>query len=159
MRLNQKQFDALAKKAFGSVLEPHGFSCASSKRCTFYRKASEDLYHFIVPDPLIRLPKYDIKVFFSSPILEQESWAEKFPDDLGIPTDSCSYLHAVSGVGPDQQLFWCRTEEGLLNDFDQRIRPALLSHAIPYLSRYQSLQSAVPAIRHKHYLGIAEKYR
>jgi hypothetical protein len=157
--LSAKKFDALAKKAFGSILEPEGFSCLESTRCTFYRQIADDLFHFVVPDQLRNLPKYDVKVFFNSPRLEPGAWEGKFPDDIGIPTDTWSSLHSTSGVGPDQQLFWCRTEEGFLKDFEGRVRPALIMHAIPYLRGYMSLTQAIPAIRSKHYRAIAATCR
>lgn len=159
MSLSAKKFDALARSAFGSVLEAEGFSCTDSMRCTFYRQASDDLFHFVMPDPLRNLPKYDVKVFFSSPLLEQGAWESNFPDNLGIPTDTWSFLHSVSGVGPDQQLFWCRTEDGFLKDFEDRVKPALTRHALPFLKGYASLAQAIPAIRSKHYRAVAESCR
>ena len=138
-RLSQKQFDLVARRAFGSVLEPHGFSCADSKWCTFYRPLGNDLYHFIVPDRLRRLPKFDIHVFAHSPVLDPENWETRFPDTVGFPTGSLSYLHSRTGVGPDQELYFCRTEEGLMRDFEGRVKPALITFALPFLDRIKSL--------------------
>jgi hypothetical protein len=137
-RLTQKQFDILARRAFEPVLRSHGFSCERSNHCTFYRRMPGDIYHFIVPDPLRRLPKYDVKVFAHSPRLEA-AWDAKFPDALGIPTGSLSALHSRTGVGPNQELFFCRTEEGFIRDFEVRVRPALGIFALPYLDRLKSL--------------------
>jgi hypothetical protein len=62
-------------------------------------------------------------------------------------------------VGPDQQLFWCRTEDGFLKDFEDRVKPALTRHALPFLKGYASLAQAIPAIRSKHYRAVAESCR
>ncbi|TGN38672.1 hypothetical protein [Marinobacter confluentis] len=149
------QFDKVAREAFGTILEPLGFSCSESQACTFYKAVSADLYHFVMPDQLHNLPKYDVKIFFHSPLLEPASWDDKFPDALGIPTESWSYLSSRSGVGPRQELFWCRTEEGFLRGFEEKVKPALLGFAVPYFDSVQTLGQAVPLIKSKHYAAVA----
>lgn len=149
------QFDKVAREAFGSFLEPLGFSSTESKACTFYREVSAGFYHFVMPDQLRNQPKYDVKVFFHSPLLEPESWRDWFPDALGIPTESWCYLSSRSGVGPRQELFWCRTEDGFMRGFEEKVKPALLGFAVPYFDSIQTLEQAVPLIKSKQYAAVA----
>ena len=136
--LTHKQFDAAACTALADTIGPLGFSCSASKGCTFYRRINSDLFHFVLLDSLTRSSKFDVKVFAHSPLLEGE-WSAKFPDDLGIPTGSLSYLHSQNGVGPDQQLYFCKTIDVFSHDFEARVKPALLKFAIPYLDRIGSV--------------------
>ena len=46
--MTPKKFDALAKRYFGEVLEPKGFSCSGSEAATFYRHVSPDIVHFVL---------------------------------------------------------------------------------------------------------------
>ncbi|WP_156480531.1 hypothetical protein [Aquipseudomonas alcaligenes] len=149
------KFDRIAREAFGSVLGPLGFSCSESKACTFYKKVGTELYHFVMPDQLSGQEKYDIKVFFHSPLLEPTAWNDKFPDTLGIPTDSWSYLSSRTGVGPRQELFWCRTEEGFMRNFESKVKPALLQFVAPYFDSIQTLEEAIPLIKSRHYVAVA----
>ena len=148
-RLSRKQFDAEARRALSEVLGSHGFDCAASEGSTFYREASAGLFHIVLLDPLARLPKFDVRVFPHSPLLEGDGWAEKFPDSLGIPTGSLSYLHSRNGVGPDQELFFCKSTEVFLQDFGARVKPALLRFALPYLDRIRSV-SAIGELKGLH---------
>lgn len=70
--LSTKEFEALAREAFGAVLAPYGFSANDSKRCTFWRKVSVDVYHFVMPDESLRQPQYTVNVFPHSPRLQQD---------------------------------------------------------------------------------------
>lgn len=65
----------------------------------------------------------------------------------------------AEGVGLSQEWFWCRTEEGLLRDFAERVKPALLGHAVPYLDRVRRYQDLLPLIRSRYYrmqAGLSE---
>lgn len=148
-RITRTQFDALARKSLGEVLGAHGFQCTLSKRSTFYREVTQGLFHVVLLDPLVRLPKYDVKIFPQSPLLEGEEWSRKFPDDLGIPTGSLSYLSSRTGVGPDQELYFCGSADIFEIDFNARVKPALVRFALPYLDKIGSC-SAIASLKGLH---------
>lgn len=149
-KLSARQFDVLAREAFGAVLAPYGFSASDSRRCTFWRKVSPEVYHFVMPDKSRRHPQYTVNVFPHSPRLEQE-FSAKFPDNLGFATDVESYLSSKE-IGMRQQWFWCRTAEGFRRNFDELVRPALLSHAIPYLDQIQTFEDLARVVRRGPYV-------
>ncbi len=152
--MTPKKFDALAKRYFGELLEPKGFSCSGSEASTFYRHVPPDIVHFILVDLGSGGSWYDVKVFASSPKIEPE-FENKFPDSVGVPSGSLCYLHTSSGVGPDQKRYSCKTEEDFVRVFSSEVAPAIDAKAIPYLDRISSIQSLLPFIRHDFYLGIA----
>ncbi len=145
-RLSSKLFHRYARKAFGEVLEPFGFLCQGTKYSTFWRKINKDIYHFILPDLSLRNFLYDLHVFPHSPVLDEE-FRRKFPDDLGFTTDSFSYLHSKTGVGPDQQGYRCRTKEGFLRNFNNLVKPALLNYAVPYLDQIKTIEDMSHVIK------------
>lgn len=149
-KLSTKEFETLAREAFGAVLAPHGFSANDSRHCTFWRKASAEIYHFVVPDKSRRNPQYTVNVFPHSPRLDAD-FSTKFPDDLGFATDVESYLSSKA-VGMYQEWFWCRTVDGFRRDFEARVRPALLSHAIPLLDQIESLEAMARVVRRGPYV-------
>ncbi|MFN3151366.1 hypothetical protein [Bremerella sp.] len=153
--MKAKQFDKLAKEAFGSVLHDFGFTSEGSRWCTFHRQVNEDIYHFILPDLSSRGVWYDVKVFATCPRLDP-LFSEKFPDSLGIPTDYC-YL-APSGIGLDQTSFNTKSEENFRNRFKIQVASLLTNVAIPYLDRIQSLEDLLPLIQSPHYIAIASFY-
>lgn len=154
--MKAKQFDKLAKEAFGSVLDELGFSSDQSRRCTFYRRVNDDLYHHIIPDLLRSGERYDVMVFPFCPRLDP-LFSEKFPDSLGIPTGSFCYL-APSGVGPDQTLFDASSEESFSSVFNSQVAPLLKSIAVAYLDKVQSLENMLPLIRSPHQKALASFY-
>ena len=151
--MTPKQFDHTAVALFGSALGPHGFSSDKSRFCTFYRKASAEVYHIILPDLGSRGAWYDVKVFPASPVLDP-LFESQFPDDLGIPTDNWSYL-SDRGIGLDQERFNCMSEENFRRRFNGTVKDLLLKHAIPYLDRIQTVQDILPLIRVRMYHGFA----
>ncbi len=151
--MTPKQFDKAVLKLFGPVLMEQGFTSEGSRCCTFYRKASSEVYHFLVPDPGSRGAWYDIKVFPSSPALDP-LFAERFPDDLGIPSDSWSYL-SERGVSLDQGRFNCKTEENFVNRFEKTVRKLLTDTAIPYLDQLQQVTDMLPIIKRPGFMGLA----
>lgn len=144
--LTHKQFDRLARELFGDVLAPHGFSCDASKRCTFTRQMSDRVYHIIMPDPLRRIPWYDINVFPTSPAFH-EDFNERFPDDLGVTLDSGGKLSETAGIGMDQQLFNCACESNMRNGFEKTVAGLLESVAIPFLDGIRSYEDILPHLR------------
>lgn len=155
--LSAKQFYRIARRAFGEVLEPSGFSFADSKTCTFYRQKGPDIWHIVRPVRSFRLPKYDLWVFPHSPRIEHQ-FQQKFPDDLSPPTDVWCKLHPTEGVSLSQEWYSCRTEDGMLRDFAERVAPALMNYALPYLDRICSYDDLLPLIRSRYYrqqLGLS----
>jgi len=145
-KLSAKQFYRIACRAFGEVLEPAGFTSADSKVCTFYRQKGRE----IRPVRSFRLPQYELWLFPHSPRIEPQ-FQEKFPDGLSPPTDVWCKLHPTEGVGLSQEWYWCRTEEGMLRDFAERVAPALVNYALPYLDRICSCEDLLPLIRSRYY--------
>jgi hypothetical protein len=152
--MNGNSFDRVAREYFGEVLLPMGFSCAGSKFSNFHRQISDDIIHVVVPDLMRGGTRYDVKVFATSPKIEPD-FGERFPDDIGIPSGALSFLHPVTGVGPHQKIFHCKTEDGFIRGFLSEVAPALSSKALPYLENISTLESLIPTIRHDFYLGAA----
>ena len=144
--LNKRQFDKVARELFGSVLNPHGFSCDQSKRCTFVRMIDVDVFHIIMPDPGTRCAWYDINVFPGSPRF-YDDFAEKFPDDLGFTLDSWSKLSESAGIGMDQQQFNCKYESNMRNRFEKTVIGLLENVAIPFLDTIQTYEDILPHLR------------
>jgi|LakMenE18May11ns_1017448.scaffolds.fasta_scaffold9065075_1 hypothetical protein len=144
--LTRRQFDKLARELFGAVLSPYGFSCNESKRCTFVRQISDDVFHIILPDPGPRCTWYDVNVFPTSPKFYAD-FAEKFPDDLGFTLDSWSKLSESAGVGMDQQQFNCKYESNMRNRFAQTVALLLTDVAVPFLDRIQTYKDILPHLR------------
>ncbi|MDB4766172.1 hypothetical protein OAG71_00645 [bacterium] len=144
--LTKRQFDKLARELFSRVLEPHGFSCEESKRCTFVRPVGDDVFHIILPDPGTRCAWYDINVFPTSPRFYID-FAEKFPDDLGFTLDSWSKLSETAGIGMDQQQFNCKYESNMRNRFEKTVVKLLENVAIPFLDTIQTYEDILPHLR------------
>ncbi len=151
--MTPKLFDKTVREFFRPVLQEHGFTTDRSQHCTFHRKASDQIYHFIVPDLGSRGAWYDIKVFPSSPLIDP-FFVERFPDDMGIPSDSWSYL-SERGVGMDQGQFNCKSEENFVQRFEKTVRELLINSAIPYLNQFQTIENLIPVIRRPGFMGLA----
>ncbi|EDL60367.1 hypothetical protein [Gimesia maris] len=150
--MTPKQFDKVARQLFAGVLSAYGFTCEGSRYCTFYRKYSDELFHFVLPDLGTHGTWFDVKVFPASPLLDP-LFQEDFPDDVGIPTDSYSYL-SERGIGLDQEKFNCKTEENMRHRFEASVRPALEDRAIPYLDQFCSIDDIVPVLSNPIFRGI-----
>ncbi len=153
--MRAKVFNSLAKELFGEVLIPLGFTTQGSKRCTFYRKVGNEVFHFITPDMGLRGAWYDVLVFPHSPAI-YPLFNQRFPNGMGVPTDSFSYL-TENGIS-SQAMFNCKNEENMRRRFMNTVGPALLKVAIPYLDRFQSVSDIIPVIRHPSFLGFALNY-
>src|SRR5262245_30193226 len=155
--MTEKQFNGLARECFGAVLIPAGFANEGSVAATFYRAAPDDVFHFVLPEMGRSGTWYDIHVFPQSPHIEPR-FTQRFPDDLGFPTDMFSFLSENDGVGSTQEQFSCRTEEHFRRSFEKRVRRLLLEVAVPYLTRFQSVADIIPVIQHPYFLGFALHY-
>jgi hypothetical protein len=151
--MTNRTFERIALELFGEVLCPAGFVHERSQHCTFYRKIQDDLYHVVLPDPGTRGVWYDVKVFPTSPVLEP-LFEERFPDNLSVPSDSSCYLSAT-GVGPDQETYHCRTEEGFRRNFSLHCKPALTSYGVPYLDAVIRFEDLVPLVGIPVFRGLA----
>lgn len=147
------EFDLLATELFGEVLLPLGFTHQKSARCTFYRLVGNEVFHFVMPDIGRRGAWYDIRVFPHTPAI-YPLFDQRFPDNLGIPTDRFSLL-SEKNVGPDQSQFHCKNEDAFRRDFAANVGPSLARVAIPYLDRFRTVADIVPVIRHPSFLGFA----
>lgn len=147
--MTPKHFGKVARELFAGVLSDYGFSCDESRFCTFYRQQTEEVYHFVLPDLGARGAWFDVKVFPASPLLDP-LFNDQFPDDVGIPTDSFSYL-SERGIGLDQEKYNCKSEDNFRRRFDLSVQPALREQAIPYLDQFQSLQDIVPVLKAPHF--------
>lgn len=150
--MKEKQFDLLVKENFGRILKPHGFSSDLSKYSTFYREVSDNIYHVIMPDLSADGSWFDIRVFATSSVIEPD-FSGRFPDEIGVPSDSFSLLHPRFGVGARQQKYRCKTEEGFVRNFNKDVMPALEDKAIPYLDEINSLKDLATHVRRDFYLG------
>jgi hypothetical protein len=149
-KLAAAKTDVVIRRTLAEVLEPVGFSWAGSKIGTFHRQAGADIWHLIRPVRRVGLPQYEVQVFPHSPRIEPR-FQELFPDDLSPPTDAWHKLHPTEGVGLSQEWYGCRTEEILLRDFAERVKPALLAHALPYLDRIATYEDLRPLILSPYY--------
>jgi len=145
-QLTKRQFDKLARELFGSVLSPHGFTCDESKRSTFTRQVSDDVYHVILPDVGTRCAWYDINVFPTSPKFHDD-FDHRFPDDLGFTLDVWSKLSETAGIGMDQQQFNCKYEVNMRERFNKTVVGLLTDVAIPFLDTIQTYDDIIPHLR------------
>ena len=152
--MKRKEFDQLAIQCFGEVLAPHGFEVERSRCSRFYRQCSDDIHHLIVPGQRTSRTQYEVRVFATSPKIEA-NFDSLFPDELGIPSASYSFLNPYDGVGPSQELYWCRTVEGFVRNFKQKVEPLLVSKAIPFLDGFESLRDLLPYLDGAFYTGMA----
>lgn len=151
--MTPKAFDKLARELFSETLVPLGFCCDKSKACTFYRTVGNGLWHVIMPDLGTRGAWYDVKVFPCCESLEP-LFAQRFPDEVGIPTDSFCYLSS-KGVGHSHEQFNCKSEENFRNRYQRTVGPSLVQFAIPYLNAIATLEQMVPFIRAPFYRATA----
>jgi len=150
--MNLRQFEILVKKHFGHVLEPIGFRTERSNHSTFYRQASKEIYHIIMPDLSSDGTWFDIRVFATSSLIEP-NFEALFPDELRIPSGMFSLLHPKTGVGADQKQYRCKYEEGFIRNFKKEVIPAIVDKALPYLDLINDLSDLVPLIKSDFYLG------
>lgn len=148
--MSPKKFDALVIKHFGGLLAEYGFSAAGSKLSTFWRQIENDVYHFILADPMRYSDTYSVKVFYSSPKIDPEFTA-RFPDSLGIPTDVYCELRPKVGIAQGGAKFPCKDESTFVRGFECAVRPALIELAIPYLDQIRTVEQMLNLARHPYF--------
>ena len=133
----------LIEENFGSILKEHGFTTSDSNKSVFWRKTEDGLYHYISVWRALRKPKYDIMVFAFHPSFDDD-FDKKHPDEIGCPING--YLHPKFGVGVRAEQLFCKTKEGFERDFENKGKPMLLQHALPFLDKIQNLNDLEPLI-------------
>jgi len=154
--LSTSQRYRLSKTKLSAVLSPYGFSSEGSKRAVFWRKANDDVYHYIVLSRRFRDSVYDVLVFPHSPSLDT-NFFDNYPDNLTLTTDMASNLHRKFGVGVSQDPIRCRTAEGFNRNFDKITAPMLRKHAIPYLDKLRNLSDLQEIITTGPYVEVINK--
>lgn len=152
--MTKTEFKRIIRTNFDPILTPHGFSCEGSKRCAYWRKASDDIYHIISPDILRSGERYDIVVYASSPLIYGDFW-DRFPDWIPYTNGSNGYLSPEDGVSDYQKLYFCGNLDAFMNSFKRDAAPALASVAIPYLDKIQTIEDLIPTIRDGGMMGAA----
>jgi len=150
----QSTFNRLAGELFCNLLHQFGFTNQGSQHLTYYRTTSEGVYHVVAPSLGRSGTWYCVRVFPHSPHIDPQ-FDSRFPDRLGIPTDSWSCLSEHDGVNLTQQQFNCKSEENLRKRFERTVAPLLANVALPYLDQFQAVPDILPVIRHSSFLGFA----
>jgi hypothetical protein len=156
--MNSEDFYILAADYFGRELTANGFKCDGSKTSTYYRWVTDDIVHVVRPFLSKNGTWYDIRVFATSPMIDF-LFESRFPDSIGIPSDSFSYLHPSTGVGCDQKQYHCKSAESFVRSFEQTVAPALRQHAVPFLDRIATIGELVSTVRNPLFraIGIWQK--
>ncbi len=152
--MTKTEFKRLVRINFDPLLNSHGFSCKDSKRCVYWRKAPNDIYHIISPDVLRGGERYDVVVYASSPVIYGDFW-DRFPDWIPYTNGNNGYLSPEEGVGDYQKLYFCRNPDAFMNSFKRDVAPALMNIAIPYLDKIQTIEDLIPTIRPSGMMGAA----
>ena len=137
--MQSREFYRLFNKLLPPVLEPHGFVKDGSKKATFYRQTEGQVYHIITPWLTGRGGKwFDIKVLATSPLIEI-NFSEEFPDYLGMPPNRMTGLKSDGMALSASHVFRGNKSEGLIRNFNNHAKPAILKYAVPYLDDIQNL--------------------
>jgi hypothetical protein len=152
--MTKAEFKRLIRANFDPILTPHGFSCEGSKRCVYWRKVSDEIYHIISPDALRRVDRYDVVVYATSPVIE-EDFFDKFPDWVPYTNGDVGYLSPERGVGDYQKLYFCGNPDAFMTSFKRDTAPALANIAVPYLDKIQTMEDLIPTIRPGGMMGAA----
>lgn len=138
--MKSREFYRLFNKLLSQLLIPHGFTNSGSKKATFHRQTDGEVYHIIVPWRVGRGGQwFDIKVLATSPLVDL-SFSKSFPDNLGMPHDRLTGLELHGMVNSANHVFRGNKPEGLIRNFNNQAKPAIVEHAIPYLDKIQTLK-------------------
>lgn len=152
--MNQKPFDRLVIKYIWPILKEHGFHRDGNHADVFFRKANEDVYHFVALHRMRSGDRYYAMVYFSSPII-LEDFHERLPEGIPMANANRHYLSPEDGVEDYQKMFFCRYEDSFLTSFERDFKPALLQYGLPYLDNIQSVEDMIPFLRHDSFRGPA----
>ncbi len=143
--MNNKLFDKLVRKHVGATLEPYGFTCEKSRHSTFYRQASDEIYHVVFTELGGGGSWFHFEIVPVSSLIIPD-FESNFPDDFGFPNGGRSRLHSRLGVGMDRTTFRCSKEEGFVRNYQGEAELALESIALPYLDKIQTLKELRPYV-------------
>ncbi|MGX5712591.1 hypothetical protein ACWKWJ_07825 [Sphingopyxis terrae subsp. ummariensis] len=139
---------------FDPILAPHGFSCGGKTNVIYWRKLSTSIVHVIVVAAMQQNTRYQILVFGTSPVVEDE-FETRFPNDLHIVNAPKCYLSPEDGVSDYQKLYFCGNPDAFMTSFKRDAAPALVNSAIPYLDKIQTIENLIPTIRLGGMMGAA----
>ena len=134
------------------MLRPYGFTDEASRYSTFYRQIGPEVFHIICPSRRRDGDNFEILMYPTSPVIDP-SFASRFPDELGVPTNLYPYL-GENGIGYPQ-LFNCRYEDDIRRRFEKSIKLPLLTAALPYLDPIKTIADMIPLLKHQGPLGFA----
>lgn len=134
----------LARKLFSEVLEGHGFTSTGSRRSTFWRKVSDELYHIVEPDAYGGSLR--VRLYPTTPVVYPD-FDQKFPDSTWMPMAACERLGEHEGVGRVPFTFNCENEQRLRCEFAERVKPPLTKYGLPYLDRIRNLSDVAQLLK------------
>ena len=139
--MRSREFYKLSAELMSPVLKPQGFNNDGSKRSVFHRQVSDNIFHCIIPWLKGRGgATFEIRVLATSPLIDIE-FAERFPDELGMPLDRMTDLDPTKGVTfISDHTFRGNKKEGFIRNFNNQAKPAIIEHAIPYLDKIDTLE-------------------
>jgi hypothetical protein len=160
--MKAREFKTLMRELLGPVLEPAGFTAQGSKHSVFWRKASQDVYHLVIPAQSRWNAVYYLHICATSPEVEP-NFAADFPDRGAIITSRAYRLgrpvywiggwqSAMAGTGG---LFRCDDEATLRADFEKRAKPLLVRYGLAYLNHLKTISDFIPWIEHPLTLAFA----
>lgn len=143
--MSPKKFSLMSRKYIGTFLSLYKFEAIGEKSPLYYRVNENDIYHIVSPRLGSRGVWFDVMVYGHSPKL-RDTFEQDFPEKLTVPSDSLSYLHPITGVGIDQEMYRCRTDEGFIRNFNQQAKPAIEKFGLPYLDKLKTLDDVIATI-------------
>ncbi|SIN60916.1 hypothetical protein SAMN02745824_0770 [Parasphingorhabdus marina DSM 22363] len=155
--MNQKSFDKLVIEHIWPILKEHGFQRDGENADIFFRKANEDVYHFVGLHRLRSGDRYYAMAYFSSPVII-EDFHKRFPESIPMANANRHYISPEDGVEDYQKMYFCRYEDSFLTSFERDFKPALLKHGLPYLDNIQSVEDMIPFLRSDRFRGPALLY-
>jgi hypothetical protein len=152
--MTRAEFKRFVRSNFDPILIPQGFSCGGILNVIYWRKVGGEIFHLIAVSALQQNTRYQIMVFGSSPIIEDD-FESRFPNDLHIVNAPTCYLSPEDGVSDYQKLYFCGNPDAFMTSFKRDTAPALANIAIPYLDKIQTMEDLIPTIRPGGMMGAA----
>lgn len=151
--MRDQEFDKTIRRIVGPVVEGWGFSSEGGCGCTFRRKISDELFHFIAFDLKAQGSVFEVQVFPATPKLGTEQWAS-FPDFVGIPTGRTAGLNAKLGVGAGASRFPCKDARSLEFVLARVVLPALTAYAPLYLENFHTVEDIIPFLEYPQWAAL-----
>lgn len=154
--MRSRDFDSYIQALAAPILEPMGFTSEGGRGCTFRRKLTDELYHFVQFEQNKKGDLFEVWVFPGTMLLGPEQWKD-FPDFVGVPTGRLAALNGKLGVGHGGSRFPCRDKPRLVAAFGAAVRPALETHAEPYLAQFATVTSIIPHLEHPQWAALLDR--